>query len=52
MIPYSRQKIDNQDIISVKRVLKSDYLTTGPAVLRFENNSRKFLKSKICCFNK
>ncbi len=46
MIPYSRQKIDNQDISSVKKVLKSNYLTTGPETLNFENNVRKFLKCK------
>lgn len=35
-IPYGRQTIDEDDIKAVVDVLKSDYLTTGPAVERFE----------------
>ena len=34
--PYSRQKIDNLDILSVTRVLKSDFLTQGPKSKEFE----------------
>jgi UDP-4-amino-4,6-dideoxy-N-acetyl-beta-L-altrosamine transaminase len=37
MIPYGRQIIDEDDISSVVNVLKSDYLTQGPEVPRFEN---------------
>lgn len=36
MIPYGRQKITQADIDSVVAVLKSDFLTQGPAVKRFE----------------
>jgi dTDP-4-amino-4,6-dideoxygalactose transaminase len=36
MIPYGRQTIDDADIQAVVDVLQSDYLTTGPAVERFE----------------
>lgn len=36
MIPYARQQIDADDIEAVVRVLRSDYLTTGPTVGRFE----------------
>lgn len=36
MIPYGRQDIVNADIEAVTNVLKSDYLTQGPAVPRFE----------------
>lgn len=36
MIPYGRQEITQQDIDAVKAVLRSDYLTQGPAVPRFE----------------
>ena len=36
MIPYGRQSIDAADIDSVVEVLKSDFLTQGPAVPRFE----------------
>lgn len=36
MIRYSRQLVDDDDIQSVVRVLKSDWLTQGPAVNEFE----------------
>ncbi len=35
-IPYGRQDIDAADIAAVVEVLRSDWLTTGPAVDRFE----------------
>jgi UDP-4-amino-4,6-dideoxy-N-acetyl-beta-L-altrosamine transaminase len=35
-IPYGRQWIDDDDIAAVVEVLRSDYLTTGPAVGAFE----------------
>lgn len=37
MIPYGRQQISDADIQAVVDVLKSDYLTQGPAVPAFEN---------------
>lgn len=36
MIPYGRQQIDDEDIQAVVSVLKSDFLTQGPAVPAFE----------------
>lgn len=36
MIPYGRQSIAAEDIEAVVRVLKSEFLTQGPAVPRFE----------------
>ncbi len=36
MIPYGRQNIDAQDIAAVSRVLSSEFLTSGPAVIDFE----------------
>jgi UDP-4-amino-4,6-dideoxy-N-acetyl-beta-L-altrosamine transaminase len=36
MIPYGRQDIDQADIDAVTEVLRSDWLTQGPAVPRFE----------------
>ena len=36
ILPYGRQTIDEDDIAAVVRVLKSDYLTTGPEVAAFE----------------
>lgn len=35
-IPYGRQAISQQDIEAVVEVLQSDWLTQGPAILRFE----------------
>lgn len=37
MIPYGRQDITQADIDAVVEVLKSDYLTQGPVVPRFEH---------------
>lgn len=36
MIPYGRQYIDDEDIMAVAAALRSDFLTTGPAVAEFE----------------
>ncbi|MBK5931282.1 UDP-4-amino-4,6-dideoxy-N-acetyl-beta-L-altrosamine transaminase [Halochromatium salexigens] len=36
MIPYGRQDITEADIAAVEAVLRSDFLTQGPAVPRFE----------------
>ncbi len=36
MIPYGRQSISEQDIAAVVAALKSDFLTTGPLVEKFE----------------
>lgn len=33
-LPYGRQSIDEEDIRAVVDVLRSDWLTTGPAVDR------------------
>ncbi len=35
-LPYGRQSIDEADIAAVIEVLKSDFLTQGPAIPRFE----------------
>lgn len=35
-LPYGRQWVDDDDVAAVVDVLRSDYLTTGPAVDRFE----------------
>lgn len=36
MIPYGRQNISQEDIDVVSEVLRSDFLTQGPAIPRFE----------------
>lgn len=38
LVPYSRHSIDEADIEAVVRVLRSDWLTTGPLVSRFEQH--------------
>ena len=47
MINYSKQSISNQDILAVTKVLKSDFLTQGPMVTKFENEIKKITKSKF-----
>ena len=46
-IPYAQQWIDNKDIESVVKVLKSDWLTTGPTVKAFENIFAKYVGAKF-----
>jgi perosamine synthetase len=36
LLPYGRQHLDEEDIRAVIAVLRSDWLTTGPKVLEFE----------------
>jgi len=38
LIPYGRHNISDEDVQSVVKVLRSDFLTQGPAVPSFENN--------------
>lgn len=42
MIPYGRQDITNEDIEEVIKVLKSDFLTQGPAVPEFEKSISEY----------
>jgi UDP-4-amino-4,6-dideoxy-N-acetyl-beta-L-altrosamine transaminase len=46
IIGYGRQNINNQDLNSVKKVLKSKNLTQGPAVEAFEVALKKYFSSK------
>ena len=46
MIPFSKQNINKDDINSVIKVLKSNYLTQGPKTLEFEKKISKFVNSK------
>ena len=45
MIPYGRQNITDEDISQVVQVLKSDFITQGPAVEYFE----KKICEKVNC---
>ena len=47
IILYGRQSIDNRDIKNVVNVLKSDFLTSGPTVKKFEKEIRKYSNSKF-----
>jgi perosamine synthetase len=46
MIPYGRQSIDEDDIQAVVDVLRSDWLTTGPMVEKFEQAVAQFVGAK------
>lgn len=43
-LPYGRQLIDDQDVASVERVLRSELLTTGPTVEEYEEELCKQLQ--------
>ena len=43
---YSKQTISTEDIKSVTKILKSNFLTQGPTIEKFENKIKKFVKSK------
>jgi len=45
-IPYSKQEISEEDIDSVVKTLKSEYLTQGPSVPAFEMECNKFFSSQ------
>ncbi|WP_144550630.1 UDP-4-amino-4,6-dideoxy-N-acetyl-beta-L-altrosamine transaminase [Bacillus sp. X1(2014)] len=45
-LPYGQQWIDDDDIEAVVNVLKSDYLTTGPAVSKFEQEIANYVGAK------
>tara|TARA_B110000305_G_scaffold152332_1_gene168943 strand:+ start:658 stop:1806 length:1149 start_codon:yes stop_codon:yes gene_type:complete len=48
MIRYSEQNIDHKDISNVIKTLKSDLITTGPEVPKFEKSLAKKVNSKYC----
>lgn len=45
-IPYGRQDINQADIDAVAAVLRSDFLTQGPAVPAFESSIANYCKAK------
>ena len=45
-IPYGRQYVDDEDIEAVVRVLKSDFLTTGPVIEEFEKKVADYVGVK------
>ena len=46
MIPYGRQDITQSDIDRVTEVLRSDFLTQGPTVPRFEQAVAATVRAK------
>ncbi len=46
MIPYGKQSIDEKDINQVVESLKSDFLTTGPTVQKFEQAFAEYVGAK------
>jgi UDP-4-amino-4,6-dideoxy-N-acetyl-beta-L-altrosamine transaminase len=46
MIPYSRQDVTDADVKAVVKVLKSDFITQGKEVPRFEKKICEIVKSK------
>ena len=46
MIPYGKQSIDENDIKAVIKVLRSDWLTTGPKVEEFEDAVADYVSAK------
>ncbi len=49
MISYGKQTINQSDIDSVIEILKSEWLTQGPAIEKFENNLKTVFGSKYAC---
>jgi UDP-4-amino-4,6-dideoxy-N-acetyl-beta-L-altrosamine transaminase len=52
-LPYGRQVIEDDDIAAVCDVLRGEYLTTGPAVARFEEAVANYVGAKhaVVCAN-
>src|SRR5690606_37824209 len=49
MIPYGRQDIHQADIDAVLEVLRSDFLTQGPVVPRFEQSIADHVGAQYAC---
>ena len=49
MISYGKQSIDQSDIDAVIEVLKSNWLTQGPLVEKFESDLIKYFGTSHCC---
>ena len=47
-IPYGKQLLDQKDMDSVVKTLKSDYLTTGPKIVEFEKAIANYCGAKYC----
>ena len=45
-IPYGHQSISNKDISTVNNVLRTDWITQGPIIARFEKKLASYVNSK------
>ena len=43
LLPYGHQTIDEDDVAAVAQVLRSDWLTTGPEIAKFESEFAGFV---------
>ncbi|MBV9992705.1 MAG: UDP-4-amino-4,6-dideoxy-N-acetyl-beta-L-altrosamine transaminase [Alphaproteobacteria bacterium] len=52
-LPYGRQVIEDDDVAAVAEVLRGEYLTTGPAVARFETALANYTGARhaVVCAN-
>ena len=46
MIPYGKQEVTKKDIEAVNEVLRSDFLTQGPVLPKFEESVAKYCSAK------
>jgi perosamine synthetase len=47
LLPYGRQQIDDEEVESVIQVLRSDYLTTGPMIIEFEQAFASYVEAEF-----
>jgi len=46
LLPYTRHSLDEDDVLSVLAVLRSDWLTTGPKVSEFEQSFASYVGAR------
>ena len=47
LINYGKHFINNDDVNNVNKILRSNFLTQGRMVEKFETNLKKYLKASI-----
>lgn len=47
-VPYGRQSIDDSDVEAVVEVLRSDFLTQGPVIEKFEARICELVEARYC----
>ena len=47
IIPYGKQTIEKDDILSVRNTLESNFLTTGPVTKKFEQKFKQYVGSQF-----